>query len=325
MKKTYLGVCFNLSQTVIDGLGNEQETNTVWIPMIPAGEATGRDGRTWLNSNPDGIVEAFNAKLPFDLEHATEIKAPEGENADAYGWILALENRNGEIWAQVEWNHSGRWAIEDKRYLYYSPAFHYDSDGVITAMSSAGLTNKPNFYVPALNRQEDELMKLPKLICDALGLKEDATEQEATVAINSLKSERDVALNRQVTPDLNKYVPKETYDIALNRADVAEGKLADIASQEIEDLVQSAIDEGKVAPANKEMYVGLCRNEGGIEQFKSFIETALPIASNSEVKKPAMKQGDQKLEDHEVAICRKLNLSHEDFLKSQAEIQKRGA
>lgn len=317
MKKTYLAVCFNLSQTVIDGLGNEQETNTVWIPMIPAGEAKGRDGRTWMNSNPDGIVDAFNAKLPFDVEHATEIKAPEGEEAGAYGWILALENRDGEIWAEVEWNYQGRWLIEDKRYLYYSPAFHYDSDGVITAMSSAGLTNKPNFYVPALNREEDEIMKLPKLIREALGLGEDATEQDALVAINSVKAERDVALNRKQQPDLNKYVPKETYEIALNRATKAEGELADIANQEIDALVQSAVDEGKVAPANKEMYIGLCRTEGGIEQFKQFVATAPAIATNTQKQPPKDKDGNVKLEEHEVATCRKMGISQEDYLKQK--------
>lgn len=314
MNKTYLAMCFNLAEKTI--------SDAIWLPMIPAGEVKGRDGRMWLNSNPDGIVAAFDSKLPFDIEHATEIKGPEGEDAGAVGWIISLENREGEIWAEVEWNQSGRWQIEDKRYCYYSPAFHFDSDGVITAMSSAGLTNKPNFYVPALNREEENSMKLPKLICEALGISEDATPEAAVVAINSVKSERDVALNRSATPDLNKFVPKETYDVACNRANTAEAALKAIEQKEYEDLVQSAIDDGKVAPANKDMYVGLCRSEEGREQFKKFLETAPNIANNRKVDTPKREDGEVQLEEHEIAMCRKMGIKQEDFLKQKETLSK---
>lgn len=317
MSKDFLAVCFNLSKTVIDGLGEDQGANAVWLPMIPAGEAVGRDGRTWKNSNPDAIVAAFDAHLPFDLEHATEIRAQEGKEADACGWIIALENRDGEIWAQVEWNYLGRYKITDKLYKYYSPAFNYNKDGVITSMSSAGLTNKPNFCVPALNRQEENTMKLPKLICDALGLTEEATEQEALTAINTLQSEKEVALNRANTPDLNLFVPKDTYEVALNRATTAEAELAEINQQKVEALVQSAIDDGKVAPADKDMYVGLCSSEKGREQFAKFIEGAPQIATNRQVETPKDKDGKPKLEEHEVALCRKMGVTEEEFLAAK--------
>ncbi|WP_205685930.1 phage protease [Enterovibrio baiacu] len=51
---------------------------SVWAEFIPAGEAiTGRDGRSWINDEPDAIVSAFasnGADLPIDIEHATEIE-----------------------------------------------------------------------------------------------------------------------------------------------------------------------------------------------------------------------------------------------------------
>lgn len=31
---------------------------------------------------------------------------------------------------------------------------------------------------------------------------------------------------------------------------------------------------GKIAPANKEMFLGMCRAEGEVEQFKKFVEAA---------------------------------------------------
>jgi phage I-like protein len=316
MKKTYLAMCFNLATSMIDALGEEQGANSVWLPMIPAGEVKGRDGRMWMNTEPDAIVAAFDAKLPFDIEHSTEILAPQGKEAEAVGWILALENRAGEIWAQVEWNYVGRYKITDKYYLYYSPAFHFNDQGVITAMSSAGLTNKPNFYVPALNRQEDDAMKLPKLIVDALGLAEDATPEQAVVAINSLNQEKEVALNRASMPDLNKFVPIETHTVALNRATTAETALQQIEDQKMEALVQAAIDDGKIAPANKDMFVAMCRSQGA-EQFTAFVSTAPAIATNAQKKTTTTAQGEGELTADEVALCRAMNVSHESWIASR--------
>ncbi|WP_447077681.1 phage protease [Shewanella algae] len=311
--KALTALCFNM-------MAMEANAPGIWLPMIPAGSFQGIDGRSWTNPNPDAIVAAFTKKRPFDVEHATHIKAPKGEEAPAYGWITKVENRGGEVWGYVEWNAEGREMIEEKKYAFYSPAFAHNADtGVIVSIESAGLTNSPNLDVPALNRQEDPPMKLSQLIAAALGLAETATEQDAVTAINSLKSEKDIALNRAAQPDLTLYVPKDTHQIALNRAESAEAKLAEIQEQEIDALVQSAIDAGKVAPANKDMYLGLCRTEGGVEQFKAFVGTAPVIATNAKTKAP--KTTDQpELEEHELAMCRKMGVSKEDFLAAKKQM-----
>ncbi len=163
-------------------------------------------------------------------------------------------------------------------------------------------------------------MKLSKLIADALGLSEDATEQDAATAINTLKSEKEVALNRANTPDLNKFVPKATFDTAINRAETAENLLAEIHSQEIDALVQAAVEDGKVAPADKEMYVGLCRTKEGVEQFKKFVQGAPKIATNAQVKTPKTPDGKQKLEEHEIAMCRTMGVTEEEFLAAKQQM-----
>ncbi|EOX4332864.1 phage protease, partial [Vibrio cholerae] len=212
MANCLTALCFNMANV-------DAATAGVWLPLIPAGTFQGIDGRTWNNSNPNAIIQRFTKKRPFDVEHSTHIKAPNGEPAPAYGWITSLENRNGEIWGFVEWNAEGREMIEEKKYAFYSPAFGHDKEtGVIYSIESSGLTNNPNLNVPALNRQEENEMKLSQLIAAALGLAETATEQDAVIAINSLKSEKDIALNRASNIDLNVAVPKETYQLALNRA-----------------------------------------------------------------------------------------------------------
>ncbi|HFG1699838.1 TPA: phage protease [Vibrio cholerae] len=307
MANCLTALCFNMANV-------DAATAGVWLPLIPAGTFQGIDGRTWNNSNPNAIIQRFTKKRPFDVEHSTHIKAPNGEPAPAYGWITSLENRNGEIWGFVEWNAEGREMIEEKKYAFYSPAFGYDKEtGVIYSIESSGFTNNPNLNVPALNRQEENEMKLSQLIAAALGLAETATEQDAVIAINSLKSEKDIALNRASNIDLNVAVPKETYQLALNRAETAEAALKAIQESEIDALVEDAIKAGKVAPANKEMFLGMCRAEGGIEQFKKFVETAPAIANSDPKKKSAVVNAEGELSAEEMALCRATGVTPESW------------
>jgi len=129
------------------------------IELIPReGTITGRDGRSWLHDQPGEIIKAFNQAgvcLPIDLEHSTQNKAPNGDPAPAVGWIKRLTmNPYGAIWAAVEWTVQGRQLIEAKAYRYISPVFIYErTTNRIAKLCSAGLTNKPNLFIPALNRE----------------------------------------------------------------------------------------------------------------------------------------------------------------------------
>ena len=308
-------LCFNMSEAVKD--------DGFWLPMIPAGQFKGIDGRSWNNANPDAVIANFNKKRPFDVEHSTHIKAPQGEPAPACGWIIKLENRDGTIWGLIKWNKDGQDLVDNEKYAFYSPAFQYTQTGIVLALTSAGLTNDPNLDVPALNnRQEDNDMKLHQLIAAALGLADTASVDDAVVAINSLKSDRDVALNSAQHPSLDKFVPKETYDLALNRATTAEGALAEIEGEKIEALVDSAIEAGKVAPKDKDMYVGLCSTQAGRKQFESFVESAPEIVAREGIKTPEGIATNSKLEEHEIALCRKMGISQEEYLAEKAKMNK---
>jgi phage I-like protein len=314
-KAAMTALCFSMDKAV----QVESETG-IWLPLVPAGLFQGVDGRMWNNSNPDAVVSSFTKKRPFDVEHSTHIKAPQGDPAPAAGWITKVENRDGEIWGYTEWNSKGQAYIDGQEYAFYSPAFSYLKDGTVIALQSVGLTNDPNLDVPALNHKEETAMPLALVIRQALGLGENATEQDAVIAINSLNQEKTVALNRANTIDLEKAVPKETHQLALNRAETAEAALKAIQDKEIEALVQSGVDAGKVAPANKEMFIGMCRQEGGIEQFNKFIESAPQIATNAQVKTPKTPDGKQKLEEHEIALCRTMGVTEEEFLAAKQQM-----
>ena len=74
----------------------------LWLPLIPAGQFSGRDGRSWNNSNPDGVVAQFDMKLPFDVEHATRNsrKQHRGGWLDCRAAKTAPEKSGG---VEVEW------------------------------------------------------------------------------------------------------------------------------------------------------------------------------------------------------------------------------
>ncbi|MGY3571960.1 phage protease [Vibrio paucivorans] len=289
-----------------------------WLMLIPAGVVQGLDGRTWQNTQPQAVVDAFNddgLDLPWDVEHATHIKGPQGEYAGAAGWIDALEVRDGEIWGHLDWNDRGRWIIEDKDYKYYSPAFLYDDTGVITKVRSCGFTNDPNLAdLPALNHKGGA-MPIPKAIAVALGVTENADETSAVAAINTMR----LAMNSRDTVDLSKYVPRADYQLALNRAETAEQSLSQREGLEAESLVDKAIEDGKVAPSSRDMYLATCRTQEGREQFKQFVGSAQSI---SEQQAPTNHSGGEQgaLTDDELAMCRQLNLSEDEFKKSKESL-----
>ncbi|HAS62561.1 MAG TPA: peptidase [Vibrio sp.] len=305
-----LALCRQLPKT-IDG----------WVLLIPAGDFTGDDGRTWSNSQPEQVIANSDLNnIPWDIEHATHLKGAKGEPAPAYGWISKLEIRNGEIWGLPEFNVDGKEIIEKRSYRYYSPGFYFDITGLVKSIQSVGFTNQPNLkkdQLTALNRKENAPMNLSKAIVAALGLTETATEADAVTAIDQLKTDHQLALNRANQPDLENFVPTETYQLALNRAKTAEDKLAEQHEQEITALVDGAVAEGKVAPANKDMYLATCRAEGGIAQFKSFLESAPTIANSTSKHKKSPEQGDKKLSEEQLAVCRKLGVTEEEFLAAQ--------
>lgn len=306
-----LALCFELPELVDDALPE-------WLPMIPGGAFTGRDGRSWVNDNPAAVLTASfkYPKLPIDVEHATEIKGPKGEEAPAYAWIDALRiNDDGGIDAHVVWTPDGESLIRGKKYIYYSPAFFNNAAGQVTRLSSVGLTNKPNLYLPALNSENNE-MTVPVQIVTVLGLAATASVDDAVAAIQQIKTSETVALNRAQNPDLTKFIPVETHQLVLNRAEAAENKLKTLDDQTAEKLVDDAVAAGKVAPANRVMYLALCRSEDGRKQFSEFVKTA-PALVNADPSKGKENTDKTKLSDDELAMCRAMGITEAEFLAAK--------
>ncbi|MGF1708437.1 phage protease [Enterovibrio baiacu] len=307
----HLALCFQLPS-------QPSEANERWLELIPAGTFSGVDGRRWSNGAPDSVVLNSAASAPWDIEHATHIKGPLGEEAPAYGWVEEFDVRNGAIWGLVAFNREGMDIIAERKYRYYSPAFLHDAQGNVTAIESVGFTNKPNLTeLPALNRQQQEQhpMTLSATLAAALSLNPaTATDADAVTAIDALKSDAQLALNRAEQPDLKKFVPVETHQLALNRAEAAEGELKAQQDAETEAVIDDAIAEGKIAPANKAAFLSMCRSDR--EGFDRFLASAPKVASD-ESRHTQSPKGQAKLDEHELSMCRKLHLTQDQFLAAK--------
>ena len=316
-------------QTIALALNASGDAVPDWIQLTPAGpDIEGRDGRKWVLPNPEEVVAAFKrnaADLPVDFEHATQVKGPKGEAAPAIGWIKDLEVRSGAIWGRVEWNEIGRQAIASKGYRYISPVFTFKkAAGDILKMLSAGLTNQPNLQLAALNTEGDqEEPAMNKAILEALGLSEGASETDALTAINKLKSDEATARNRAENPDASKFVPRADHDLALNRIKKFEDAEAEREDEAINTAVDAAIEAGKIAPASRDYHVAACRDEGGLERFQKMVEASPEIAAKSDLDgKKVEAQNKTALTDEELATCRALGMTEEDFAAAKADENK---
>lgn len=310
-------------------LNFEAQGNTLpeRIDLLPAGKRiTGRDGRSWNNSNPAGIVERLNASsidLVLDFEHASELKAPNGDHAPAAAWLNAFRvEPDGRITGAVKtWTPAGEAAVLNREYRYISPAVNYHPRTMeIVGIGSAGLTNKPNLALAALNHEQQEDPIMLKKILAKLGLAEDASEDMALNAIGKLHTDLQTALNSAATPSLDKFVPRADYETALNRASTAEAKIADADKAklegEIETAINQALTEGKIAPASKEFYVATCRTEGGLAQFKTFIASAPKIVADSVLSGKTPEGEKTGLNAQEKDIIAKMGITEEEYLKT---------
>lgn len=294
-----------------------------WYALIPPGQQIiGRDGRRFTNPNPQIIIDQFTANgadLPVDIEHATELKAPHGEPAPAYGWIKEVRlSDTGAIEGLIEWTEQGQAMVDSKQYRYLSPVFYFSKDNLaIIKLTSAGLTNQPNLYLTALNHQQipqEDDMSL-KDMAKLLGLPEDASSDAVLAATQK-------AVNAANTPSLDKFVPRADFATMEQRALNAERALAQQAQAQFDAKITTAVDDaiaaGKIAPSSKDYHLAACRVDGGLERFTAFVASAPVLthaAINSQVP-PA--QGNQTtLTPEEKAICSQMGLSEDAFLKSK--------
>ena len=285
----------------------------IWLPLVPIGAFAGRDCRSWTNSDPEAVIN--NTTLPFvlDIDHASELTP----NTEASGWVTKLKIQEDHIFGWLEFNALGKKAVDEKRYKFYSPAFNVTKDGVLLDLSSMGLTNKPNLYVPALNKTQDNETTPPKkddtmlaALLAALGLAADADQSTAIDAIKDLKA----ASVATKTPDLNSFVPKATHNQVVTELNTANAKLAGLETakhqEAVETAINTAITDKKIAPADKEFYTACCSTEQGLADFNKFAATKAPVIGDSNLpdKSPNKDAKDTELNSEQQGILAQMGV-----------------
>lgn len=168
-----------------------------WIHLIPAGTElhTGDSRGPYRVNDPQAIVAASTGKLPIDENHAIDLAAPRGEASPARGYVVELQSRSDGIWGRVDWTETGRALVADRAYLGISPAIVHDSQKNVLRIARASLTNRPNLQgLTSLHNQETTSMTTA--VAKALGLADDAGEDQILTAIGNLKPQ--VALQSQL-------------------------------------------------------------------------------------------------------------------------------
>ena len=303
-----------------------------WWLLVPAGRFGGRDGRQWVNDRPDDVIaaiRAMNRQVVLDEEHSTEIRGAKGEPAPARGFFVDYQNRQGAIYGKVELNAIGAQRLKDREYKYYSPAYYYEpATRRITGLSSVALTNKHNLDLPALNTQQpkESAKESPmdyKAIAVALGLNTDATETQIIAAINAIKSQRQTALNSAEMPDPEKYVPMETHRLALNRAEQAEQTLArnkeTALKAEAAALIDQAVKDCKIAPANRDHYLALCRDEANLGSVKAMLQAAPKIIVDTAGLDGDPARPKTALNQEESQVAALLGMTAKEFAEAKAQ------
>lgn len=321
--KTQLALNTDLSATVSDGKAPE------WVELIPPGpNVTGRDGRQWLFDEQAGMLvqSSFHGRaidLPIDWEHATQHRASKGESAPAAGWIKQLELRDGALWGLVDWTPRASEQVINREYRFLSPVFDFDPDTTrIARLVSAGLTNKPNFLLTALNQENTEVtpVTLSPALLTALGLPATATEEQALAATAQLKATAQ-ATNAE-KPNLEQFMPRADYDNVLQRATNAEQALADQKKTEhnkqVDALITSATQAGKITPATVDYHRAACQDETGLARFKAFVDAAPVVAAPSNLDERNPDKTVTALNAEEQHVAKLLDMSEADFIKGKA-------
>ena len=319
------------------------------VQLLPAGRFRAADG----SGRPVGLAgwyidaeiagrliaaaAARQTSYVIDYEHQTFLAEQNGQPAPAAGWFegRALEWREGiGLFAtQVKWTERARNMLRDGEYRYLSPAFTWDdATGAVQLLVNAGLTNNPGLdgmtavalsaYFQQSHPEETPVNETLKKLLAALGVAADTDEATAISAVVTLKAKADqaggleaqVATLRAQVPDPAKYVPLDTYTAVQGQLAALTGK---VEATERQALVDAGLADGRINPAAVEW-----ANSLPVASLRAYLDVAAPVAAlkgmqSTGRKDPPAAGAAAALSASELAVCKAMGLSAEDFAKNK--------
>lgn len=269
-----------------------------WIKVAPAGRVTTRDGRSFA-FDPATLVARFHSDgiaIPVDLDHSVPRKAMFGDAGTVAGWAAELEARADGLYARVDWLEPGKAALAARTHRFVSPTFNHDDAGNATWLHSIALVPAPALAMPAVasaggSPQEDQPML--KKIAVALGLAETADEAACLSALTTLQAGMvSKAVHEQALANLT---------AVTTARDAAEAKLATLAAEthkaEVDALLETALTDKKIVPAQRAQYATLCATADGLAQVKALLSATPRGLQASNLDTQDLPAGDTDLTD----------------------------
>lgn len=288
----------------------EQEVNGR-IQLFPYGWFYPQDGRDggWYVDDTNGYqladdINNLQIQLMIDYEHQTLYVASNGKGNPAAGWMVKAEYISGQgIFVEVKWTEKATTEIKNGEYRYLSPLFLADKSGRVIKVLNAALTNRPALHnlaeVVATSSQfahylepSEDNSQMKELLIKLFALSANATDEQITeklIALSTAKGDSPVALSdvyaelakeqgnvvalsaKVNNPDPAKYV-------ALSDLQAVQTELNGLKQQmndkERDALIQTALSDGRLLPAQKEWAEKLGKQD--LVALSDFLKTVTP-------------------------------------------------
>ena len=292
------------------------------VKLLPLGHVHSQKGDFFVDSESAELIrKQFKSRkvdLVIDYEHQTlkDVQAPAG------GWIEDVYKGEDAIIAKVRWTDKAKEYLKNLEYRYLSPVvITRKSDRKVIALHSAALTNTPAIdgmfaLVNSMDMgdfeedEEDVQMELKK-IAELLGLPGTATQEDvekalaaARAAVEANKTDGGKAAegtgetvpvaNSVILSMLGLDVKAKTEDVAAAIMTLKAGHpdedihalKQELLQRAAEDLVQTALKDGKITAAQKEWAAAYALSDK--EGFKAFVDKApvvVPVGKVDTVEK----------------------------------------
>ncbi|UIY44134.1 phage protease [Methylobacterium radiotolerans] len=262
-----------------------------WIKVTPRGPVKTRDGRTY-SFNPEALAARFDAdkvEVPVDVDHGLALRATKGERVDAVGYAAALQARDDGTYARINWLDGGLSVLQAKTHRYVSPSFPHDAAGNAAWLHSISLVAAPALSMPALLHALGYSESPMKQIAKALGLAEDADETACLAALGKVLNPVAKALGLAETSDMQACL-SAIGTIKAGGSDLVATLQSQLASttslvgelqksardRDVNELLEGALKEKKIAPAQREHLASLCATDEGLKGVRAMLAATAP-------------------------------------------------
>lgn len=331
----------------------EQEANGR-IQLFPFGWFYPQDGRNggWYVDDSNGYqladdINNLKIQLMIDYEHQTLYVAENGRGNPAAGWMVKAEYISGQgIFVEVKWTEKATTEIKNGEYRYLSPLFLADKSGRVIKVLNAALTNRPALHnlaeVVATSSQfahylepSEDNSKMKELLIKLFALSATATDAEIEAeltALSAAKGDSKVALKDVYAALKNAETEKVALSAKVNNPDPAKyvalsdlqavqselnGLKQQMNDKERDALIQTALSDGRLLPAQKEWAENLGKQN--LVALSDFLKTVTPnpalVGTQSGGQDPNKGAEKVALSAAEVAAAKSLGLSEAAYIE----------